>query len=126
MRRSGDEENLFDLIEHLAGPGSLNKWSRVALGILVPVMIAGIGLVGIVQQSITFVAARPLRLAHYAGVEAVALGVAYLAVAVFVHCHCFLMTFDAFYGHGEIGKIIAAALFLGSVGLFTLHVMFYI
>ncbi|MCA9068356.1 MAG: hypothetical protein KDA84_05505, partial [Planctomycetaceae bacterium] len=79
----------------------------------------------VLAQSIWFVQTRPLHLVRYEGVEAVALGVAYLAIGLFIHSHFFLMTFESQYFLGEIGKLLSIVLILGSFVIFFVHVLFY-
>lgn len=125
MRRFHDQKNLFDVADDLAGSGSLNLWSRLGLGILLPPIVGVVGLFGILRQSITFIQMRPIHFVQYEGVEAFALGVAYLAVALFLFCHFFVMTIESLYGYGEVGKLVSVVLFLGGVGAFAYRALVF-
>jgi hypothetical protein len=58
------------------------------------------------------------RLVEFQGLAATALGSLYLSIAVFMHLHFFWTASPRYWGYAQLGKLIATAGIIGSVGLF--------
>jgi hypothetical protein len=63
------------------------------------------------------------RLVEYHGLAATSLGSLYLSIAVFMHLHFFWTASPRYWGYAQLGKLIAAAGMIGSVGLFFFAVL---
>ena len=97
--------------EDQPGQGPVHQWG---LGVLVPLILAGYGLRGIVRQEVLFGGTIQMTL-H--GVNAAAFGVAWISAGLFLHCHYF---WGNVYNHAWIavlGKIVSACGFIGGLGL---------
>jgi hypothetical protein len=69
----------------------------------------------VVARSAIFIATRPIRIVSYDGSEAVALGIAYLSIAAFMHCNWFWSTHERYPIVGQLGTIASLATFVGGI-----------
>ena len=89
--------------------GSFYKW---VLGVLVPLLLAIYAFHAIKNQQIDF-GGRAIM--TFYGPNAVAIGIAALAAAIFVHCHYFWGNIYNQVWFAVLGKIIAATAFIGAL-----------
>lgn len=103
-------------VEGLSDASSGDRIQAWVLGVVVAAALAAYGLYCILTEHAVFIAGRPaIRLTTYFGANAVALGVAYLAVACFLHCHFSWSFRERFYGYAQIGKLVCLLGFVGGI-----------
>ncbi|MCA9214421.1 MAG: hypothetical protein KDB27_15220 [Planctomycetales bacterium] len=122
MRRLNENRNIFDFAEKLSESHNGNLVSAVLIGIVAAAALAIYGSTCIVTQHATFIGSRPLKVVSYAGIPAICLGVAYIAAALFMHCHFVWFSDSRFHAIGEIGKLISAA----GVVLAIVYLLYYV
>ncbi len=123
MRRLNENRNLLDLAEGLAGghPGSL--FTTIGLGGFAAVALAMYGLMCVLAQEATFIGSRPVKIVRYSGTPAVCLGVAYVAVAVFMHSHFMWSSSERFHVLGQLGKLLSATVVATAIGYLVYYVI---
>jgi len=97
--------------EDQPGQGPVHQWG---LGVLVPLILAGYGLRGIVRQEVLFGGTIQMT---FHGLNAAAFGVAGVSAAVFLHCHYFWGNVYNQAWFAVLGKIVSACGFVGGLGL---------
>jgi hypothetical protein len=97
--------------EDQPGQGPVQQWG---LGVLVPLVLAGYGLRGIVRQEVLFGGTIQMT---FHGLNAAAFGVAWVSAAVFLHCHYFWGNVYNQAWFAVLGKIVSACGFIGGLGL---------
>jgi hypothetical protein len=113
------DDGLFERADELADTtdaGPLGQW-------LIGVVLAALVGVYAVDCLVTGRAAVPSHrwpnpFTEAEGLAATALGVLYLCIALFMHLHFFWTASPRFYGYAQLGKLIATAGTIGSVGLY--------
>jgi hypothetical protein len=103
-----------DDLEDQPGQGWFYQW---ALGVALPLVILFFGVRVTARQQALVGREMPVQLTGY---DAIALGIAGISLAVFLHCHYFWGNIYNQAGLAVLGKIIAACGFIA--GLFTLIV----
>lgn len=91
-----------------------DAWFRWFVGVIVPLAVAayGIWIVATQQTTIGRRGALPLT-----GANAVAIGVAWIAAALFVHCRYFWDELHDSHWLSELGKIVALVIGIGGLGV---------
>lgn len=89
--------------------GSFHKW---VLGVLVPLLLATYAVHAIKNQQIDF---GGRFITTFYGPNAIAIGIAALAAAIFVHCHYFWGNIYNQAWFAVLGKIIAAIAFIAAL-----------
>ena len=88
------------------------------LGVALPLVVLGLGVYAVVARQAEF-GHVPLRL-H--GANAIALGVAGISAAVFLHCHYFWGNVYNQAWFAVLGKILAACAFIAALGTLMVRV----
>ena len=76
----------------------------------------GIGTVAIVRRHAYFLGVRPLQIAEYSGNDAIAIGVAFTAIGLLIHGHCFWTASRKYYFVSEILKPLSLLLLIAAIG----------
>lgn len=92
-----------------------DPFSRWGAGVIAAILPAIIGTIAILSERAYFLGGRPLRVVQYGGNDAIALGVACVAVGLFMHAHYF-WTVSRFYFVSEILKPISLLIIAGGIG----------
>jgi hypothetical protein len=93
-----------------------HKW---VLGIGLPLLIAGYGVCALLARQVN-VGGRITTILN--GIDAVAVGIAAVSLAVFLHCHYFWGNIYDQAWFAVLGKIIAACGFIGGLGVLMVRV----
>jgi len=118
-------QNIFDLAENLSDVASGDRVLAWVVGIAGAVALGIYGVICVAGQTATLVGGRPVRVVEYAGSAAVALGITYMSVACFMHCHFFWSHSQRFHGYAQIGKLAALAGIVGGTGYFIVQVFVF-
>jgi hypothetical protein len=117
------EERFADMFAFDDDPpsGFLPKWFG---GAVIPVVIGLYGLSAIIAQKVN----TPRRGYRRSGGEllggdAIALGIAILGAAIFLHCHYFWGNTKNWAEYSILGKMIGAAVFVGGIGWLLVRLM---
>jgi hypothetical protein len=104
--------------EDQPGQGPFYQW---ALGAAVPLLVLAYGVYVVVTQQASYGYGRRAPI-HLHGLNAVALGVAAISVAVFLHCHYFWGNVYDQAWFAVLGKILAACGFIAGLGTLIVRV----
>jgi len=103
------------LAEALSDDASDDPYSRWGAGVIGAALPVITGAIAIALQHAYFLGGRPVRVVQYHGRDAIALGVACIAVGLFMHAHYF-WTASRFYFVSEILKPSSLLLIAGGMG----------
>jgi hypothetical protein len=111
-RRQDDRrQGGFDIADFLGTRMAGGKFPVWAYGIACSGVIALYGLSCVIRQSALFIggrrAFRSFQIVEYSGHQAVALGVSYIAAAVFMHCHFCWSEHEKYNGYAALGKLVS-------------------
>jgi hypothetical protein len=110
-----DHRSAFDDAEDLAYPPSGGRVKMWLLGVGLAALPIGYGMHCLVVRHALLLGDRETDLDLY-GSAAVALGIAYLAVGIFIHAHWFWGLYPKGESLSYLLKLLAALLFLASLG----------
>ena len=96
--------------------GAFYKW---VLGIVLPIGIGGYGLYGIFTRHIEF--GNDNQRLTFHGLNAMAVGIAWLSAAVFIHCHYFWGNIYDQIWFAVLGKIVSACGFIAGLIFVIVH-----
>lgn len=111
MPRHNRRQSGFDIANVLGTRMTGGKFPVWAYGIMCSGVIALYGLSCVVTQSALFIgrsrSSRSFRLIEYGGRPAVALGLSYIAIAIFMHCHFCWSEHEKYHGYAALGKLVS-------------------
>jgi len=107
-----------DLAESLSGTASGSAFSRIAGGVVAPIVTGLFGLRASIARQATLPASRGTRL-DLSGAAAVSLGVALLAAGLFLHFHFVWTTSERLYRWANLGKGLSLVVFIAGLGYMT-------
>jgi hypothetical protein len=122
MRRLSEHNNIFNMAEKLAEPGPRDRIAAWIYGVVVAVIPTAYGFWCVAAKSAIFVGGRPICFVTYSGAAAIALGITYVSVGLFLHCHFFWSTHERYAGFGDIAKMVSIAGVIGGIGYFIYSV----
>jgi hypothetical protein len=102
--------------EDIPASGPIAKWFG---GMIVPLALIAYGITCIITQHGIVGSRTPLEL-H--GMKAVALGIATVSIALFLHCHYFWGNIYHLSAWAVLGKIVSLIAFIGSIGYLLWYV----
>lgn len=100
----------------LASDASDDPYSRWGGGVVTAILPVICGAMVIFSQHAYFLGGRPIKIVDYHGKEAIALGVACIAVGLFMHAHYFWSASQRYYFVSEILKPLSLLTIAGSMG----------
>jgi hypothetical protein len=115
---------IVDIVEQLGDRGSGSRSKELMYGIVVAALLALFGLWCIASRSALFLAAQPMRIVTYTGAEAVAVGTAYLSIALFLNSHWYWLNHERWHGIGQIGRVVSLLGLIGGIGRLIYNVVF--
>ena len=111
------------LSDDASNPDPFSRWGN-GVGFASIPLIAG--LASIIYQSSYFLGReRGLSLVHYDGKDAVALGIGYVAIALFMHGHYFWSVSDRYYFVSQILKPLSMLALAGSFGYVVVRTIMF-
>jgi hypothetical protein len=115
-------EQLYDTIADVAGPPEGGKAEGWIYGVILALPLAAYGVYCMFTQHAWFFALRikgipPNKIFHlYTGPLAIALGLIWFAVAMYLHFHYFWSQSPRLFRYYEIGRFVAIMLFIAAIG----------
>ncbi|MFV2068840.1 MAG: hypothetical protein ACC645_17885, partial [Pirellulales bacterium] len=113
------------IAEGLSGPNGGHPIATWGIGIVAALVMATYGLACVVAQEATFFGGRPIAIVTYTGTLAMCLGVAYVSLALFMHCHFTWSHSERYHGFAHIGQLISAATTAAATGYFAFYFFAY-
>jgi hypothetical protein len=92
-----------------------DAWKKWCLGIAFPSLVAAYGVSCILLQRGTLIG-QELQTMRLSGKDAIAFGIAILAVALFLHAHYFLSNAERLSALGGLGKLMALVAGIFGIG----------
>ena len=124
-RHPYDPSKAFDVAEEFSGPPSGGQASRWTCGVGAAVIVIAYGLRCVVSGRAELVIPRGLQILHLEGAEAVSLGITYIWLALFLHCHYFWGAHPAYWGYAQIAKIVSLIGLVGALGFAIWHFVLF-
>lgn len=108
-------KSTVETTECLSGTPSGSLWGKWGGGIIAPLVLIIFGLKACITQTAILIGknSSPLDLT---GNTAVAMGIALLSIAFFLHFHFFWSLVNKLFLFADLGKILSALVFIGSFG----------
>lgn len=113
---------LTDSLEGDAPPDPYSRWCGGVIAALIPVVI---GLMVIAKQHTYFIGWRPPRMVEYFGRDAVALGVASLAIGMLMHAHYFWSASNRYYFVAQLLKPVSLLSLIASFGYVVVNQLLF-
>ena len=128
-RRQNDRrQGGFDIADFLGTRMTGGKFPVWALGVVCSGAIALYGVSCVVSQSALFIGRRhsfrSIRFVEYTGNSAVALGLSYIAAAVFMHCHFCWSEHETYHGYAALAKMVSLVGGVAGLMFFVFDVIF--
>ena len=105
----------LDLADHLSGTPTPTIWSKWFGGVIAPVLLMRYGIKCCVLQQAELIG-RDGSEFELGGKQAVAMGVAWICLSLFLHFHYYWPTLKRFYVFIDLGKRVFAFGFIISLG----------
>ena len=114
LNRNASQFYIF-LAEWFSGTPTPSFWTKWFGGLIVPAVMLSYGIKScILQKSVLFGGRRHGMTLD--GSEAVAMGITWICLGLFLHFHLFWPTLKRLYIFTDLGKIVAALGFIASLG----------
>src|SRR5688572_18471244 len=107
---------IVDLAGGLAENAAADPASRWGLGVGAALLTACYGTYCVLAQRAWVPRTRPLGIHEWQGATAVAIGLLVLCLAAVMHCHWFWSSHPRWHGFGQLGKLVAVAGVVASLG----------
>lgn len=122
--RNRHRRDLFDFGEGLAEATSASPAQQWAVGVGLAAVLGAYAVSCLVTQRALFPRRRPLGLVQLEGPGAIALGVAYLSVALFLHAHWFWSARPEAHIQAQFGKLVSLLGLVAGLGYFVYSALF--
>jgi hypothetical protein len=117
FNRNVNQRTLDDM-DSLSGTPEPTIWTKWFGGIIVPAVTLGYGIRCCILKKAIFIgtAGRGRSGMELDGTEAIAMGITWMCLALFIHFHYFWPTLKRLYIFTDLGKTVAAFGFIASLG----------